>query len=88
MSGGSMDLKIDAILERRAEIGRAHQMVDLNATCLYCQSDILDTLLAEANDWGGYGPPSSVSFPCPHCGLELTYDLEWCTDLYRASREE
>jgi len=78
-------IDIDAILQRRALIARAHQVEDLNVICPFCQAEILDTLWGAANDWQGYGPPSYITFECPDCERELTYHLEWATEIHRVT---
>ena len=59
----------------------------LNATCPECATDLLDELKTAAHDWGGYGPPSTVTIDCHACEAELTFRLHWNAVLTSATQE-
>jgi len=72
-------------LREKRKVQRKLQVEQCNAICQSCGADVLDALSEAAYDWGGFGEPSRRAFECPECGAELEYELEWVTELYRAS---
>lgn len=81
MSRSGFRLDIDAWLERQRQVDRKRRHEQLNATCPYCNTAVLDELEESAHESGGYGPESSTMFECPHCEREIEFDLRWDTVL-------
>ena len=80
-----MTFDVDAYMAEKAKIQRDRERQDWGATCPHCGADVLSSLKKSAYEWGGYGPPSTTTFECPDCEKELVFELEWSTELWRAS---
>ena len=77
-------MKRNAISNLALKLLREARSNQLNAKCLHCEANVLDALENSANDWAGYGPPTSRIFECPHCEDELEFELKWESVLYWA----